>query len=272
MVESPLGSPSCVPVEYRYGAGGSQVADLYLPDAECAPVLCLLHGGFWKLPYGKGQMSRMAADLCRRGFAVWNIEYRRVGELGGGWPGALADVVSAIEFLEVNFRSQSALDLDRVALIGHSAGGQLAIACASMQPGLSRASSPRIRLKPRAVVGLAAIADLQMAFHDRATTQFVREFLGGSPSERPACYSDASPVELLPHGASLLMLHGLNDDDVPIAQSRSFTTAAMQAGDSVLCGELEGVDHMSFLDPGSTAYASLCALLLRALSRKARQH
>lgn len=203
------------------------------------------------MPYGREQMSAMAADLCGRGFAVWNIEYRRVGEAGVGWDEVSADVVASLEFLRGFSEREHALDLDHVALAGHSAGGQLALACTS-----SRARG--LSLKPAAIVALAAITDLDEAFASDLGNGAVGALLGGAPSDHPARYADASPVQLLPHGSRLLVLHGTIDEDVPIAQSRSYVRAAVSAGDDVAYLELEGTDHMDFLDPQSSAHARLC--------------
>src|ERR1700678_3386874 len=113
-----------------YGPSRVQVGDLYLPDAPRPPVVCLLHGGYWRMPYGRRYIAPVALDLVSRGFAVWSLEYRRVGGVGGGWPGTLQDVGAGIDHLATLAAEGVDVDLARVTAIGHSAGGQLALWCA----------------------------------------------------------------------------------------------------------------------------------------------
>ncbi|HEX2610388.1 MAG TPA: alpha/beta hydrolase, partial [Gemmatimonadales bacterium] len=118
---------------FSYGPNPSNRGDLYLPPQPGPPVVCLLHGGFWRMPYGKDQMSAIAGDLCARGFAVWNIEYRRIGEPQVGWSEMSSDVWAALEFLQGFSEREHRLDLNRASVVGHSAGGQLALACTTQQ-------------------------------------------------------------------------------------------------------------------------------------------
>jgi acetyl esterase/lipase len=111
----------------KYGSSDSQEGDLYLPSKQRPPVICLLHGGFWRMPYSRDEMTLIAQDLAARGFAVWNIEYRRIGALGGGWPGTFQDVTAGIDHLATFVADGVELDLNRVTVIGHSAGGHLAL-------------------------------------------------------------------------------------------------------------------------------------------------
>ncbi len=119
---------------FRYGPGPSQVAELHLPQSRPCPVVVLVHGGFWRVPYGRPLMAPLARGLAARGFAAWNIGYRRVGERGGGWPGTFADAAAAVDAL-ADLAREHGLDLDRVASVGHSAGGHLALWTAA-RPGL----------------------------------------------------------------------------------------------------------------------------------------
>ncbi len=247
--------------EHRYGPSPSQAADLLHPGGGPASVVCLLHGGFWKAPYGRDQMQDIALDLRERGHAVWNIGYRRVGEPGGGWPGTLDDVVAALDLLAALAGEGAApLDLRRVAVVGHSAGGHLAIVCTARRRRLSSV------VKPVIVAGLAAITDLRAAAAERIGGDAVAALLGGEPQSHPDRCADASPVLLLPHGSPLALLHGTEDDAVPIAQSRQFAGAATRAGDDARLVPVEGAGHMDFLDPRSAAHAALCAELGRAFA------
>jgi acetyl esterase/lipase len=203
-------------------------------------------------------MSPIAEDLASRGFAVWNLEYRRLGAPGGGWPGTLEDAAAGIEHLVKLAADGIALDLDRIVVIGHSAGGHLAFWCSARRR--PRGATPT-RVRIAAAVGLAPIADLARAYDLGVGGAVVAELLGGPPAEAPDRCRAASPMELLPLGTPQLVLHGTADDAVPIELSRRYARAAAAAGDPVELVELAGAGHMDFLDPGSAAHATLCRWL-----------
>src|SRR5689334_12013129 len=117
-----------------YGLSADQVGDLHLPGEPRPPVVCLLHGGFWRMPYGKDQMTPLADDLASRGFAVWNLEYARLGGAATAWPATMDDVAAGIDHLEVLADEGVDLDLERVTVVGHSAGGHLALWVAAQRP------------------------------------------------------------------------------------------------------------------------------------------
>jgi acetyl esterase/lipase len=259
-----------MPQIVRYGEYENQVGDLHLPDAAGArPVVCLLHGGFWRLPYGREGLAKVAADLALRGYASWNIEYRRVGETGGGWPGTLDDVVTAIDHLASVRRNGADLDLGRVAIVGHSAGGQLALCAGARMNRASTRSAPSA-IAPAAVCGLAAMVDLHEAFAIDAGNGAVRSFLGGSPQDQPVRYEEASPLRVLPLGVRQLLIHGTSDDAVPVELSRAYVQAARRAGDEIDYVELSGMGHMEYLDPSSNAHEVLCDWLGTALANDRR--
>ncbi len=250
---------------HSYGPSADQVGDLYMPEAGRAraagtarkiPVICLLHGGFWRLPWGRDNIAEVARDLARRGFAVWSLEYRRVGSPGGGWPGTLDDVAAGVDHLAVLGAAltdaATSLDLARVIVVGHSAGGHLALWCAGRRDG---------RVRVGAVVGLAPVADLHLAHTLDCGRGAVQNFLGGTPREVPDRYASASPMQRLPLGVRQVLLHGTEDDVVPVQISRHYAAAAAAAGDAVDLIELAGVGHMDFVDPGSAAHGRLCASL-----------
>jgi acetyl esterase/lipase len=247
----------------RYGPSVEQEADLHLPTARCPPVVCLLHGGFWRMPHGRDQMAAVAADLVSRGLAVWNLEYRRLGAPQAGWPTTLDDVAAGVDHLAQLALEGVDIDLDRVAVVGHSAGGQLAFWVAGRSRSRS-AQSPRVRVL--AAVGLAPVADLAHAYDLRVGGDVVAELLGGPPSQYPERCQAASPMELLPLHVRQLVLHGTADDVVPIDLSRRYTHAAEAAGDAVELIELSGAGHMEYLDPGSEAHATLCRWLSTSMS------
>src|ERR1700692_4662075 len=141
-----------------YGQSRDQVGDLYLPDMPSPPVICLIHGGFWRLMYNRRYIAPVAVELVGRGFAVWSLEYRRVGAAGGGWPGTLDDVSAGIDHLATLAEEGIDLNLARIATVGHSAGGQLALWCA--RRGVLGPENWSSRVKIAAAVGLAPVADL----------------------------------------------------------------------------------------------------------------
>ena len=209
------------------------------------PVVVLLHGGFWRALYTKVLMRGLAAAIVSRGWAVWNVEYRRVGPGGGGggWPATLEDVSAAFGRLS----SVAGVDTGRVAVCGHSAGGQLAL-WAARQPGVT----------VHAAVSLAGVLDLEDAAARGLGGGAVQSFLGGSPHEVPERYAQASPAARLPLGVPHLVVHGSRDVVVPPAMSERYCEAAAAAGDDVRYQALPGVGHKevtlgagpAFLAPG----------------------
>ena len=232
-----------------YGSGSSQVGELLLPDGDGGrdgvPVAVVIHGGFWRERYGRDLMDPLCADLARRGWAAWNLEYRRLGDGpggGGGWPATGEDVLAGTAHLA---QLDAPLDLGRVVTAGHSAGGQLAVWLAA------RAS----RVRVRAAVSLAGVTDLALAHELRLSDGVVEAFLGGRPEQVPERYADASPAALVPLGVPVLCVHGTADDAVPIAVSEAFAARARAAGDDVDLRVLEGTGHLELIDPDDAAWS-----------------
>jgi acetyl esterase/lipase len=244
---------------HRYGPHASQRADLYVPSGPGPhPVFVLIHGGSWHKRYGKIFTRALAGDLRRRGFAVWNIEYRRVGA-GGGWPNTFADVAAAIDQLAT--LDDERLDLDRVTLLGHSAGGHLALWAAgrpNLPDGAPGALDGPPRVRPQRVISLAGVADLADAYR-RWHGGAVRALMGGSPEEVPERYAVGDPIRLLPLEISALIVHGMRDETVSVKLSRSYAEAARAAGGEVELVEIEGPAgrHRAHLDPRGAAWAAV---------------
>ena len=231
-----------------YGDHPHHVANLHLPSREGGPWPCvvLVHGGFWRTGWDRSLMTVLAHDLARRGIAGWNIEFRRVGQEGGGWPGTLSDVAAAVDHLA----ELEQVDTTRVATCGHSAGGHLSLWLAGrhrLAGGVG--ASPRVR--PVAAVSQGGVCDLERAWRDDLGDGAVEGLLGplAEGSERLAA---ASPAALAPLGIPQLLVHGTEDDVVPVSQSRDY--AAQDSLVELL--ELEGGDHFDVIDVDHRAWAT----------------
>lgn len=256
--------PPLAPV-VRYGDHPDQVANLHLPAAEGGPwpVVVLVHGGFWRARWDRTTTTPLARDLAERGYAAWNVEYRRVGQEGGGWPGTLEDVAAALDALA----DVPEVDTARVVAVGHSAGGHLALWLAARPrlPEGTLGSSPRVR--PCGAVSLAGVVDLVAGARAQLGDGAVDAFLGGGPAELPDRYAAASPAALLPLGVPQLLVHGGADADVPPEQSRVYAGAARAAGDEVELVEFADADHLDVIDPGHAAWSAVVTWLGRLHSR-----
>jgi len=221
----------------QYGASADQQGDLHLPVTPRPPVVCLLHGGFWRMPYGRDQMNAIANDLVAHGLAVWNMEYRRLGAPQAAWPATMDDVAAGIGHLADLRTGGIDVDLDRVIVVGHSAGGHLALWAAGRSHARNT-SLPGVHIQ--AVVGLAPVADLAEAYVRKVGGEVVVELLGGIPGQYPDRLRAASPMEMLPLHVRQFILHGIADGVVPIDLSRGYVRAAEAAGDTVELIELPG--------------------------------
>jgi len=239
-----------------YGGHPDHVGNLHLPAREGGPWPCvvLLHGGFWRVGWDRTLMTPLADDLASRGVAVWNVEYRRVGQAGGGWPGTFEDVAAAIDHLgELDH-----VDLARVATCGHSAGGHLALWLAGrhlLPPGAPGAE-PRVR--PVAAVAQAGICDLERAWRDGLGNGATTDLLG-SWDDVPERYAIASPAALAPLGVQQVLVHGTDDKTVPASQSRDYAALDPQAE----LVEFAAADHFDVIDVHREAWVEVAGRLAR---------
>jgi acetyl esterase/lipase len=240
------------PVRFTYGQHPSQYAELSLPlGSQPAPVVVILHGGYWSSSYGAELGRPLAVDLVGHGFAALNVEYRRVGE-GGGWPQTGHDVAAAVDGLRAR---AAGLDLDRVVALGHSAGGQLAGWLAARRGGTVALTGAVLQ---------AGVLDLARGSAEGLGGGAVDAYLGGSPERKPDAYAQASPIALVPLGVPTVCVHGTADTLVPISQSEDFVAAAVAAGDA---GELRTFsgDHFDPITVGTPAWDT-CVDSLRRLT------
>lgn len=246
---------------FHYGTAPSQLGDLHLPKASRPPVICLLHGGFWRLPYARDQYTPIAEDLVSRGYVAWNLEYRRIGEAGGGWLHTIQDVSDGIDHLATLKAEGADLDLSSVVTVGHSAGGHLALWAAGPRRLTPEAPAPRVRIM--AAVGQAPAADLKRVYELGYSNRVALELIGGPPSQYPERYAAASPRALLPLGVPQLVVHGGEDDTVLVDMGREYVAAARAVGDAAEYVELPGAGHFEHLDPMGAAWAAVTDWLER---------
>jgi acetyl esterase/lipase len=215
----------------------------------------VLHGGFWRNKISLEYIGHLCAALTRAGLATWNVEYRRVGDPGGGWPGTFQDVARAADHVR-ELAEKYHLDPSRTIAAGHSAGGHLAIwlgARPRISPGDALSSADPLLL--RGAVSLAGVADLRRAAELRVGDGAVEQFIGGPPEKFPARYQVASPIELVTLGIKVRLLHGTGDAVVPMEIGNNYQKRATKAGDDARLIVLPGADHFDVVDPRSDHWA-----------------
>jgi acetyl esterase/lipase len=233
-----------------YGGSSQQFGELRLPDGEGPfPVVIVIHGGCWLAEYDLGYISAFADALTAAGMATWSLEYRRVGNEGGGWPGTLEDVGEAADYL-IELAIDHQLDLERVVAVGHSAGGHLGLWLAG-RSGLGvgdplRGEEP---LELKGVVSLAGITDLAGYAAPEGCGAAVSDLLGGNPGGVVTRVKRSSPIAMVPLGIPLTLIVGEHDSIVPLSQAESFREAARRAGDTVSVIEIPGAGHFELVDP-----------------------
>jgi acetyl esterase/lipase len=244
--------------EYRYGSElRAQRGELHLPRGPGPhPVIVTIHGGSWSTGVSKPVMRALAGELSRRGSAVWNIEYRRIGgDEQGGWPNTFADVAAAIDYLP---QLPAPLDTGDVTLLGHSAGGHLALWAASRGRLAQGALGASPRIEPVAAISAAGVNDLAQSWRE-VPEGIVARLMGGGPDEVPERYAIADPIALVPLSIPVLLVHGTEDATVSVRRSRNYAQAARAAGASVELVEIPGSDgaHRSHVFPNSAGFAAV---------------
>lgn len=255
----------------HYGPLDSQFGELRLPDGDGPyPVVVGIHGGWWRAAHGLETHSHLCAALTVAGFATWNIEYRRIGEEGGGWPGTLTDVGRAIDFLR-EIAPSYRLDIERVLSVGFSAGGQLALWSAGRHT--LKKGSALYADEPLPLVGaisLAGAVDLAQCARLGLSEQIVVQFLGGTSEQVPDRYAESSPVEMLPLGLPHALIHGTSDTSVPHSISQRHHIRAIEVGDNCALQLLEDVQHFELIDPRTKAFGALLNQVREYLHKRSR--
>ena len=266
-----------------YGPDPAQVGDLYLPAGQGPfPVITLIHGGYWTALYDRRETAALAEDLRARGYAVWNVDYRTLGQPGAGWPGTFQDIATALDAIRDLDRS---LDQHRVITVGHSAGGHLAVWAASRPALPKHAPGFAPKVNPIAAVSIAGVLDLVAADADRggngiggtaaigqrpaahpelvpAVRELVRNgvlpaLLGGHAAEYPERYAWTSPTMLSSGAVPILAVHGIDDDIVPIRYGRNYSGAATARHEPVEFREFADLNHFQLLDPAHPKWSDI---------------
>jgi len=244
-----------------YGADPNQFMDLRLPSSTSKekrgpfPLLINIHGGFWRAKYNLDHAGHLCAALAAKGVTTANLEYRRVGNEGGAWPGTFADIRSAYSFLVQNSHKHN-LDSKTIIVMGHSAGGQLALCLAAHEPSVAR------------VISLAGVIDLQRAYQLHLSNDAVVEFMRGTPTEVPDHYREADPMQVSIPQAKQWLVHGSTDDTVPVDFSRDYVASKQKKlsgkeKEEVHLLEIVGASHIDVIDPHSTVWKQIEELVLQ---------
>ena len=257
------------PTVHRYGAHPAQFGELWRPGSarrdgathDGAPLgtVVIIHGGFWRARYDLSLGRPLAADLAARGYAAWNLEYRRA-LAGGGWPGTFEDVAAGIDLL-----TDLPVDTSAVIAVGHSAGGHLAAWAAgraklpSGAPGAPGASGQDF-VPLAGVIAQAGVLALADCAREHVGGTAAPDLMGGGPEDRPEEYRLGDPIAAVPISAPVLCLHSRGDDDVPFSYSERYVAAARAAGGRAGLVELSG-DHFTLIDPATPDWAQVIAAL-----------
>jgi acetyl esterase/lipase len=234
--------PTPADARLAYGTDPSQFGELRLPKTKGPfPVVMNIHGGFWRAKYDLAHTGHLCAALTAKGLATWNVEYRRVGNKGGGWPGTFEDIRNAYRYLS-QLAQKYGLDTARTVVMGHSAGGQLTLCLAGHEPSLKRA------------ISLAGVVDLRQAWELHLSDNAVVEFLGGTPKDVPEHYREADPMALKISQTTQWLIHGAADNVVPPPFSRNYAEDKKPLGEDVHYLEISTAGHYDLIDPRSTAW------------------
>lgn len=238
----------------HYGDDPLQFGDLRLPRGGGRhPVAVFLHGGCWLAEYGIAHSSKLTAALAANGIATWSLEYRRVGDAGGGWPGTFEDVARGVDHL-ASIAAEHDLDLDRVIAMGHSAGGQLALWLAARPRFPADAPFPTdARIALRGVVALAPAADFGYLYEHGTCEHAVARLMGGAPDEFPGRYRLGDPMRFAPGPAPQTIVVGRHDETWTPPAHRYFEKAEAR-GDAIRLIEAPAAGHFELIDPDSSAW------------------
>jgi acetyl esterase/lipase len=245
------------PLRIAYGPGPHQFGELRAAHGRSRGVVVIVHGGFWRARRSLDMTAPAADALAVAGFDSWNVEYRRGGQ--GGWSDTLADVASAFDHLGV-LAGRDGLVLDRVLLLGHSAGGHLAAWCAGRAAEAARGGIAPPAVPVHGLVAAGAMLDLTAGAMAGTGEGAVVEFLGAMPDRAPGRYAAADPARRVPIGVPTRCVHSTADERVPYAQSVRYVEAARGAGDDVALVDGSGA-HADAITVGHHDFQQVTAAL-----------
>lgn len=254
--------PSSMPTaKILYGPAPQEYADLRLPSNGQGPfpLVILIHGGCWVSTFATSAiMAPLATAITDQlGVATLNIEYRAIDQEGGGWPGTFNDVSAAINFL-TNVNTIYNLDLNNVVVLGHSAGGHLALWAGGSSNVMH--NSPiytPLNIPLKGIVDLSGPGSLESFYPDQDAIchqPVLTEFLGGSPTTQPVKYSQASPIDLLPFKLNQVLIAGADDPDFPLNFGTEYESKGRSLGDNVNFFPVMNASHFEPLSPNSDVW------------------
>ena len=273
MTPADLGTLPVLPADHRlaYGGDPNQLGELRVPQgAGPHPVVVLVHGGCWKAEYASlRDLGPMADALKTNAIASWNIEYRRLGQPGSGWPGTYLDVGRGIDHLR-QIGTQYRLDLTRVVVLGHSAGGHLAMWAATRQRVPAKSALHVAKpLSLRGVINLAGTIDMRENITNMQTLckdTVVTGLMGGTPASAPDRYNEVSANALVPFGVPQILVWGEHEDFVPLSLAKRHVEAATKAGDRARLIVIPGIGHFESASPRSSAWPTVLEAIGTLLS------
>lgn len=238
---------------HAYGGHEDQVVDFLLPSGEGPggagkTMVVLYHGGYWRPAWDRHHTAPLARALADQGYLVAVPEYRR----STGWPEIFDDVAVGAEALPMMTAAEG-FRPRRVVLVGHSAGGHLAL-WAAARHRLPAGSPWRTDSRPDAVVALAGCGSLRLADEWQLGGGAAAAMMGGSVDRLASRYADGDPAALLPLGVPVTLLHGVDDDVVPVTMSREYARMAREAGEQVRLVEIADMEHFGLIDPSTAAW------------------
>jgi len=234
-----------------YGPEPSHVIDLRFPPRRPAPLIVLIHGGFWRPAYDRTHLGPMATALAGAGYVVAIPEYRRAGMAEEGWAGTFNDIAMALDQV-ADLAGAHGADIGKITWAGHSAGGHLAL-WAAARPGLPAASPWHGPCTATHVVSLAGCNSLRLCAEWNLGAGAARNLMGGLPQDVPERYAVADPAALPPPPVPVTLVHGTDDDRVPVGMSHAYGTGTVI--------EIPGAGHFDLIDPDSPAWPQVAAAL-----------
>jgi len=234
-------------VTIQYGSDSLHIADVFKPDSDVLnPAILIIHGGCWLNQYDRYYMGHLASTLSDSGLVAVNIEYRRVGDSGGGWPGTFDDIQLAYNYMKANSESLR-IDTTQIFVTGHSAGGHLALWLAANNASVA------------GVVGLAAITNLsEYATGSGSCQRATPQLMGGMPDDDGSLYVAADPMLLINPKAPLHLISAERDVIVPPSENTAYITKTGAHHHT-----LDNVGHFDLVAPISPAWPAIIDIILK---------